>query len=77
MSSYNPSLKPKLSSQGGLDFALLGLASLLWYFAYKNLQALANFLSYELLGLSAKSQLGESVNFFFYDVPKILLLLTG
>ena len=30
-----------------------------------------------MLGLTRGSQLGESVAFFLYDVPKILLLLAG
>jgi hypothetical protein len=38
---------------------------------------LANWLAYGLLGLAQDSQLGESLAFFLYDVPKILLLLSG
>lgn len=40
------------------------------------LQLLADWITYSLLGLSAESHLGASVNFFLYDVPKVLLLLT-
>jgi hypothetical protein len=32
---------------------------------------------FDLVGLEAESGLGESVHFFFYDVTKIALLLTG
>jgi len=32
---------------------------------------------YDVIGLDADSQLGESIHFFFYDVTKIALLLTG
>jgi hypothetical protein len=32
---------------------------------------------YDVVGLSRTSRLGESVHFFFYDVTKITLLLTG
>ena len=40
------------------------------------LQAFAEWFTFELLGLSPTSQLGQAVAFFVYDVPKILLLLT-
>ena len=30
-----------------------------------------------LFGLSHGNHLGEAVHFFFYDTPKVLLLLTG
>ncbi|MFV9506498.1 MAG: permease, partial [Oscillochloridaceae bacterium umkhey_bin13] len=38
---------------------------------------LADWLTYDLIGLAHSSHLGEAVAFFLYDVPKILLLLTG
>jgi uncharacterized membrane protein YraQ (UPF0718 family) len=59
------------------SFLLLGGAAVLWWVAFNNLQALANLLTYDLLGLDAESHLGSSLNFFLYDVPKILLLLSG
>ncbi|MDP2401961.1 MAG: permease [Coriobacteriia bacterium] len=40
------------------------------------LQWLSDRLTYDLIGLSPDSHIGAAVNFFFYDVPKILLLLT-
>lgn len=55
----------------------VGLAALAWLAAYNVIQPLANWLTYTLLGLPADSRLGESVAFFLYDVPKILLLLGG
>jgi len=39
------------------------------------LQLLADWLTYSVLGLSKASRLGASVDFFLYDVPKVLLLL--
>lgn len=58
-------------------FAVLGLVVILWLIAYNLIQPAANWLSYSVLGLAADSHLGESVAFFLYDVPKILLLLSG
>jgi len=55
----------------------VGLLALVWYAAYSATLPLADWLTYSLLGLSSGSHLGESVAFFFYDVPKILLLLSG
>jgi uncharacterized membrane protein YraQ (UPF0718 family) len=39
------------------------------------LQLLADWLTYSALGLSPASRLGMSLNFFLYDVPKVLILL--
>ncbi len=51
--------------------------AVLWWLVWGQLQNLADWLSYTLLDLSADTHLGESVNFFLYDVPKIILLLGG
>jgi uncharacterized membrane protein YraQ (UPF0718 family) len=41
------------------------------------IEPVSNWLVYSLLGFQTGSRLGQSLAFFFYDVPKILLLLTG
>lgn len=56
---------------------IVGMAVLAWLVAYNLIQPLANWLTYTLISLPAGSRLGESVAFFLYDVPKILLLLGG
>jgi uncharacterized membrane protein YraQ (UPF0718 family) len=53
------------------------LAAIVWWLLYQSLLPLANWLAYSLMGLPTDSHLGQSVAFFLYDVPKILLLLTG
>lgn len=58
-------------------FTVLGLVVILWLIAYNLIQPAANWLSYSVFGLATDSHLGESVAFFLYDVPKILLLLSG
>jgi len=40
------------------------------------LQWLSDRITFDLIGLSPETRLGEAVNFFLYDVPKILLLLS-
>ena len=42
---------------------------------YHFLQPLVNYFTYNLLGLNPDSHFGTSVNFFFYDTIKILILL--
>lgn len=58
-------------------FGLIGILAVLWGLFYVNLQAIADWLTYTLLPLSRESRFGHALNFFVYDVPKILLLLTG
>jgi uncharacterized membrane protein YraQ (UPF0718 family) len=58
-------------------FALLVAVAIVWLLAYNIIQPLADWLAYGLLSLPQGSHLGESLAFFFYDVPKILLLLSG
>jgi uncharacterized membrane protein YraQ (UPF0718 family) len=57
---------------------LIGLAcaALVWFAVYSQLTAFADWLV-QTLGLSRQTHLGEAVHFFFYDTPKVLLLLTG
>ncbi len=55
-------------------FGLLGL--ILWYIIYKQLLPFSHFFSYSLLGLEKGSHLGEAIQFFVYDSPKVMMLLT-
>lgn len=45
-----------------------------WFFVYLHLTEFADFVV-SLTGLTRSSHLGEAVHFFFYDTPKVLLLL--
>src|SRR6266545_1049259 len=55
----------------------VALATIAWVAAYNIIQPLANWISYSALRLPQDSRLGEALAFFLYDVPKILLLLSG
>lgn len=55
---------------------LVGLTAA-WFAAYHVIQPLADWISYSVLHLARGSHLGDAVAFFLYDVPKILLLLSG
>jgi uncharacterized membrane protein YraQ (UPF0718 family) len=56
---------------------VIGLAAVLWFAAYNLINPLAEWVAYTALQLGQDSRLGQSVAFFLYDVPKILLLLSG
>jgi hypothetical protein len=60
-----------------LAFVLVFVLAVVWLAAYNLLQPWADWLTYTLLGLSHESAFGKALNFFAYDVPKILLLLSG
>ena len=53
------------------------LIAIAWVVTYNLIQPLANWIAYYLLAQPQGSHLGESLAFFIYDVPKILLLLSG
>lgn len=76
MSSEKLTLTPPRKSGWQLP-ALVLLLGLVWLLVWQQLQALADWLTYDLIGLLPETHLGESVNFFLYDVPKILMLLAG
>lgn len=54
----------------------LAMATVAWVMAYGQLTAFADMVV-ESLGLTRQTHLGEAVHFFFYDSPKVVLLLTG
>jgi len=54
----------------------ISLAGIAWILAYGQLSSFAEWLI-GLMGLSRRTPLGEALHFFFYDTPKVLLLLTG
>ena len=55
----------------------LAIAAVAWLIAYNVIESLAGWITYDLVRLERGSHLGESIAFFLYDVPKILLLLGG
>ncbi len=57
-----------------LGFGLLGLG--LWFVVYKQLLPFSHFFAYTLLGLEESSHLAEAIQFFVYDTPKVMMLLT-
>lgn len=61
-----------------LAYWLVGtsVAVVLWFFLYSQLDHFATFIL-SLTGLERSTHIGEAIHFFFYDTPKVLLLLVG
>ncbi|MCK4608739.1 MAG: permease [Gammaproteobacteria bacterium] len=47
-----------------------------WWLIYHNLPRLSHYITYSLLHVKPLTHLGESLEFFFYDTPKVLMLLS-
>ena len=78
----NPSLssssQDNVAKRTGLRaFLIVAAAAVAWLVVYNVIEPLSQFVTYSLFKLERGSHLGESVAFFLYDVPKILLLLGG
>lgn len=62
---------------GFLKNIILGLTGLIvWFVVYFQLLPFSEYLTFQVLGLSPASRLGQAIQFFVYDTPKVLLLLT-
>lgn len=48
----------------------------LWYPLYRQLEPFSRWLTHGVFGLERGSHLGEAVQFFLYDTPKVMLLLS-
>ncbi len=51
------------------------LSAFLWWLIYSHLAAVSKFLTYTVIGLSPATHLGLAVEFFVFEVPKVLMLL--
>jgi Predicted permeases len=66
------------AQRGHPPFGLaVAVGTILWLVAWFLALPAANWAAYDGLGLERGSQAGDSIAFFLYDVPKVLLLLTG
>jgi uncharacterized protein len=64
-----------ISSRQILKLLLLGLALLAWYPVYSRLDPFSRWVAYDLFRIAPGTHLGESVAFFFLDIPKVFMLL--
>ncbi len=58
-------------------WAYLGATTVVWVVLYKLNEPFWDWLLYDTIKLDAETRFAESAHFFFYDVTKIALLLTG
>ncbi len=59
-----------------IQYAGTGLAlAAVWWIAYSLLAPVAHWLTYRAFGLKADTRLANAVEFFVFEVPKVLLLL--
>lgn len=65
------------SERGGLIRQLgLGVVGLgIWYALYSQLLPFSKWFAFDLIGLAPGSHMGEALQFFVYDTPKVLMLL--
>lgn len=60
-------------------FAAAGVMIALWWFVYMNLSTMSRWLTHglsKLLVFSPTSHLGSAIEFFIFETPKVLMLLT-
>jgi len=62
--------------QNARKYFLYALILPVWYLIYSNLQAVADYFTFNLLQMPAGEHLTEAIRFFIFEVPKVLLLLT-
>jgi uncharacterized protein len=65
--------KPTTLVQKGI---LIAVGIGIWFVVYRQLNALAGFITYDVFSISRGSHLGEALHFFLYDTPKVLMLLS-
>ena len=58
-------------------FAIIAVLAAIWWLAYSYILPASHWLVFSLFGLAPDSHLGSSLEFFFYDTVKILLLLVA
>ena len=67
----------EMKNMNRAQMTIIGLAGFaIWYIVYKQLEPFSWFFAYSLLGLDQGSHLGETIQFFVYDPPKVMMLLT-
>ncbi|SDL51130.1 hypothetical protein SAMN05660337_3154 [Maridesulfovibrio ferrireducens] len=60
---------------GKILWAALTVAVVTWFALYSQLLSFSKYFSFKFLGLIPGSAIGETVQFFVYDTPKVLMLL--
>ena len=56
--------------------ALVLIGAVAWWMVYRILDSLARWFTYDLLKMTTGSRLALAVEFFVFEAPKVLMLLT-
>lgn len=56
-------------------FIMISIGVFLWCLAYRQLPDLSRWLTYSLMKIKQGSHLGDAIEFFLYDTPKVMMLL--
>jgi len=69
--------KVQVKKTSNIKSILIKIAAglMVWYLLYSNLDPIAKYITYNLLGLVRSSHFASSVEFFIFEVPKVILLL--
>lgn len=68
-------MKTSAASSSSIRFCAVVLCLAVWWLLYRHLSEVAGWLTYAAFGLERGSHLGASVEFFVFEVPKVLMLL--
>jgi uncharacterized membrane protein YraQ (UPF0718 family) len=60
----------------GRYFLIAGTGIMTWWLIYRELPRFAEWVTYRVLGIDRGGALADAVEFFVYDTPKVLMLLT-
>jgi len=67
---------PAAKTHGRMPIGVMLVAGLIvWILLYRNLSPFAKWLTLDALGFAATSRIGLAVEFFLFEVPKVLMLL--
>jgi uncharacterized membrane protein YraQ (UPF0718 family) len=75
MSTTSPSPATAASPSVSRRLGLAALAAVLWWAIYTHLAPAARWLTYRAFGMAEGTHLARAVEFFTFEVPKVLLLL--
>lgn len=77
MTALDASVSTHTHQKNWQRWTLTALAIVVLGALYTQLQPIARFVTYDVARLATGSHLGAAVEFFLFEVPKVLLLLTG
>jgi len=73
----DPPMSPLEHRRGRpLQWIVIALAVTVWIFVYRSLEPFSNWFAHDLLRMRAGDHLASAVQFFVFEAPKVMMLLT-